>query len=187
MRNSLLIASLAFAACAHTESGAPQKESIMAQAILEAKSGSTVGGQAVFLKTGPEISMQIDVTNAPPGTHAVHLHVNGDCSADDAQSAGPHWNPGNEQHGHLDHGPAHMGDIGNIEVGDDGHGTLTFTTKDWSAASGLANDVVGHAVVVHAVKDDFTSQPAGNAGTRIACGVVKATGPTPPVITGAAR
>lgn len=185
MRLTILTAVVALSACAHTDSK-PNVERLEAQAILEPKSGSTVGGQAVFLKHGDEVTMELDLTNAPPGIHAVHLHQNGDCSSDDGSSAGPHWNPQDQPHGHLDHGAAHLGDIGNVIVGDDGHGTLRFSTKDWSAASGTGSDIVGHALVIHGGEDDFTSQPAGNAGARIACGVVKATGQTPTVVTGSA-
>lgn len=176
MNKTLLVAALTLVGCAHKELSSVQTEAVAAQATLEAKSGSTVGGQAVFFTSAGEVKMRLEVTDAPPGKHAVHLHLNGDCSAADGESAGPHWNPSDDQHGRLGHGAAHMGDIGNIDVGDDGRGILTFTTKEWQAATGTAADVVGHAVVVHAADDDFKSQPSGNAGGRIACGVVKATG-----------
>ncbi len=187
MHKTLLVAALALAGCAHKEMSVVQTEAVAAQATLEAKSGSTVGGQAVFFTSAGEVKLRLEVTDAPPGKHAVHLHLNGDCSSDDAASAGPHWNPADEPHGRLGHGAAHMGDIGNIDVGNDGRGVLTFSTKEWQAATGTAADVVGHAIIVHATDDDFTSQPAGNAGGRIACGVVKPTGDLPPVVSGSAR
>ena len=182
---TVVAAALALAGCAHSNDGVDRKERLHAQAILEPKSGSTVGGQAVFLTRGNEVAMELEVTNAPAGIHAVHLHQVGDCSADDASSAGDHWNPASAPHGHLDHGQAHMGDIGNLIVDETGHGTLRMSTAAWSAGSGTNSDVVGRAIVVHAGEDDFQSQPAGNAGGRIACGVIKATGQTPAVVTGA--
>lgn len=183
MRTTLLMAALALAGCAHNEK-VHSKRTASAEAMLEAKSGSSMAGQAMFLANDGAVTMQIEVSGATPGKHAVHLHVNGDCSSDDAESAGPHWNPTEEPHGHLGKGPAHMGDIGNIDVGSDGRGTLTFTTRDWSANTGRSSDVVGRAVVVHAAEDDFRSQPAGNAGGRVACGVVTAASGVSPAVSG---
>ncbi|HZH03925.1 MAG TPA: superoxide dismutase family protein [Myxococcaceae bacterium] len=144
-----------------------------AAALLEPKSGSTVEGAAVFTEQADgRVALKLDVANAPPGKHAVHLHVNGDCSAPDGASAGGHWNPNGDAHGKWDHAPFHLGDIGNLEVGEDGKGSVTLTTDAWKI-SGEPNGVVGRSVVVHGGVDDFTSQPAGNAGNRIACGVVR--------------
>ncbi|MGV3619298.1 MAG: superoxide dismutase family protein [Archangium sp.] len=189
MRTTLLLAALAFAGCAHNQMKSDENAvtnldghavaPVAAKATLEAKSGASTTGQVMFAEKNGEVTMQLDVANVPPGEHAVHLHVNGDCSAADAESAGPHWNPTNEAHGQLEHGPAHKGDIGNLKVGNDGKGTLTFTTREWSMGTGKPNDVVGHAVVVHASEDDFRSQPAGNAGGRIACGVIRVADNTP--------
>jgi Cu-Zn family superoxide dismutase len=88
-------------------------------------------------------------------------------------SAGPHWNPTNQAHGQWGHGAYHLGDIGNIEVGPDGKGGITFRTDLWSIGGKPEKDIVGRAVVVHANPDDFVTQPTGNAGGRIGCGVVR--------------
>jgi Cu-Zn family superoxide dismutase len=90
----------------------------------------------------------------------------------DGMSAGGHWNPTGAGHGHLGSGAHHAGDIGNMVVGADGTGSLTFSSDEWEVRTGSGSDVLGHAVIVHGGVDDFTSQPAGNAGMRIACGVV---------------
>ncbi len=144
-----------------------------ALAQLDPRSGTATHATARFSVSDGVVTLSIEVTDATPGQHAVHLHLNGDCSADDASSAGPHWNPEDHAHGQLGHGAAHKGDIGNVTVGSDGRGSLVFSTSEWSVGTGAPNDVLGHAVVLHAAEDDFTSQPAGNAGGRIACGVVQ--------------
>lgn len=146
----------------------------VAQAEIAPKSGSKLTGKAAFVPDGKGgLVLTIDVAGAPPGLHAVHIHETGDCSAPDAKSAGGHWNPTHEAHGKWAMPPHHLGDIGNLEVKPDGKGTLTLRTDKWTAGGGGANDVVGHALVVHGAPDDFKSQPAGNAGPRIGCGVIE--------------
>jgi Cu-Zn family superoxide dismutase len=155
-----------------------KKAAPVAQAELAAKSGSNLKGTATFTPDGKGgLVLTIAVSGAPPGMHAVHIHETGDCSAPDAKSAGGHWNPTHEAHGKWATPPHHLGDIGNLDVKPDGKGTLTMRTDKWTATGGGANDVVGHALVVHGAPDDFKSQPAGNAGPRIGCGVITATRP----------
>jgi Cu-Zn family superoxide dismutase len=144
-----------------------------ATAPLEAKSGSTVTGTANFTQKGKEVTVVVNVDKAPPGKHAVHIHDKGDCSSPDGKSAGDHWNPTTDQHGAWTAEHHHMGDIGNMDVGPDGKGTITLTTDKWAIGAG-ANSVVGHAIIVHGGVDDFKTQPTGNAGPRIACGVIAA-------------
>lgn len=143
-------------------------------AKIDPKSGSELLGVAVFKEEAGQITLVIDLSKAPAGKHAAHLHEKGDCSAPDGTSAGAHWNPTTEAHGKWGHGAHHLGDIGNIEVGEDKAGRITLTTDKWSIGTGATNDIVGKAVIVHAVEDDFTTQPTGNAGGRIGCGVVTA-------------
>jgi Cu-Zn family superoxide dismutase len=152
--------------------GAPA-EARDAVATLEGKSGSKMTGLAAFHSDGKKVVLKIDLAGAPPGTHAVHIHEKGDCSSADGESAGPHWNPTSQQHGKFGHDGFHLGDIGNIDVNQDGTGTLTMDTDLWTIGTGERNDVVGHAVVVHAMQDDMASQPAGNSGIRVACGVIR--------------
>lgn len=144
-----------------------------AHAEIQAKSGSQLGGTATFSAAEAGVTLVVEIQNAPPGPHAVHLHDVGDCSAADGTSAGGHWNPTAENHGQWNHKPFHLGDVGNITIDEQGHGSLTLTTDLWSIGSGAENDVVGHAIVVHAGADDFTSQPTGAAGGRIGCGVIE--------------
>jgi Cu-Zn family superoxide dismutase len=114
----------------------------------------------------------VDVANAPEGVHAVHLHEKGDCSAPDAMSAGGHFNPMKMEHGSPDAPAHHAGDFGNMTVGGDGHGHLELDSTMLTVTAG-DHSVVGHAIVVHAKEDDMHTQPTGNAGARIGCGVVE--------------
>ena len=144
-----------------------------ATAMIEARSGSTLTGTATFTQSaGGGVHIVVDVNNAPEGVHAVHLHEKGDCSAPDATSAGGHFNPGHMPHGSPDAPNHHAGDFGNMTVGSDGHGHLELDSAVLTLAPGEMS-VVGHAIVVHAKADDMTTQPTGNAGGRIGCGVVK--------------
>ena len=142
-----------------------------ATAYLTGRSGGDLGGSAIFIN-GPKIDLQVTLEQAPPGEHAVHIHEIGDCSADDGSSAGGHWNPTGHDHGRWDETPFHLGDIGNVVVNEEGDGSLSLSTDRWTMGGGGTNDIMGLAVVVHAVADDFTSQPSGAAGARIGCGVI---------------
>jgi Cu-Zn family superoxide dismutase len=156
---------------AAAESEAVQE--MVAEAELAPKSGSELSGRAVFTKTDGEVEFEVKIENAEPGLHAVHIHETGDCSAEDASTAGGHWNPTGEDHGKWGEHPFHLGDIGNIEVGEDGTGSLTMSTDLWSLGDASDHDVVGKAIVVHSGADDFVSQPSGAAGERIGCGVIE--------------
>ena len=138
------------------------------------KSDSHVTGKGTFEQDQGKVTLKLTIEGAEPGTHAVHLHEKGDCSAADATSAGGHWNPSHENHGKWGASPFHRGDIGNLEVGPDGKGKLTLTTDLWTIGGSPETDVIGKAIIVHAKADDFTTQPTGNAGGRVGCGVVEA-------------
>jgi superoxide dismutase, Cu-Zn family len=142
-----------------------------AAAVIEAKSGSTLAGTAEFTMHEGQMMITVSVKGAPPGAHAVHVHEKGDCSAPDASSAGGHFNPGGHQHGAPEAAEHHAGDLGNMTVGADGTGSLMIHSSDLSLSG--ANSVVGHAIIVHEKTDDFVTQPTGNAGGRIGCGVIR--------------
>jgi len=172
------IAALFAAADCATASNNPTKTAgkgagKQAVAMIESRSDSKVTGKATFHEAGGKVTLTIDIAGAEPGTHAVHLHDKGDCSAPDATSAGGHWNPSSEAHGKWGTAPFHHGDLGNIEVGADGKGSLTLSSDLWSIGGTPDTDVIGRAVIVHAKADDFTTQPTGNAGGRVGCGVVE--------------
>ena len=148
--------------------GKPVGKMIVAQ--LEAKSGSKVTGFVVFQKVGDQVLAAGALQNLKPGKHGVHIHENGDCSAPDAASAGPHFNPTHQHHG----GPAteehHAGDLGNIDADGSGNARLNWTGK--LSLEG-ADSIIGKSLVVHEKEDDLKTDPAGNSGARIACGVIK--------------
>ena len=139
---------------------------------LESKSDSKAEGSVVFTQENGEVKMTAVFSGLNPGTHAIHLHENADCSAADGTSAGGHWNPTNQKHGKWDDAEGyHRGDIGNFEADDNGNGTITFTTDEWCI--GCDDDtmnIIGKGIIVHEGADDFTSQPSGDAGARVACG-----------------
>lgn len=146
-----------------------------ATARIEARSGSQVVGSAIFTVDGNTVTMEVGVEKAPPGEHGLHLHQTGDCSAADATSAGGHWNPAAAAHGDPAGAAHHAGDMGNLTVGADGRGRLSFSTTAWTykSTTSTTTEFLGRALILHANKDDF-SQPAGNAGMRIGCGVIVA-------------
>ena len=143
-----------------------------AHAVISSLNDSGVTGMAVFTQNGDQITFTAEIQGASPGLHAIHIHANGDCSAPDGTSAGGHWNPTDVAHGKWGEGEFHLGDIGNITVGEDGTGHITLTTDLWEIGTGSDVDVVGKGIIVHADADDFVSQPSGNAGARIGCGVI---------------
>lgn len=142
---------------------------------MEAKSNSDLSGTVTFTEDNGEVTMTAEFSGLKEGMHAIHLHENADCSAEDATSAGGHWNPTFEDHGEWgSENGYHRGDIGNFDVNAEGKGSITFTTDQWCI--GCEDDkknILNKAVIVHDGADDFTSQPSGAAGTRIGCGVIK--------------
>ncbi|AKT38809.1 superoxide dismutase family protein [Chondromyces crocatus] len=149
--------------------GTPARAATAEIAPLE---DSGVQGTAEFSVAGEEVTLSITIEGGGPGEHGLHIHQNGVCEGD-GTSAGDHWNPEGHMHGHWNEGEFHLGDIGNITLDAAGRGSLTLTTTRWSVGDGAPTDVVGHAVILHADPDDLASQPSGNAGARIACGVIE--------------
>ncbi len=145
------------------------------QVELQSKSNSNLSGNVVFTEENGEVSMTAIISGLAEGQHAIHLHENGDCSAEDGSSAGGHWNPTDEQHGKWGSAEGyHKGDIGNFEVDSNGNGTVNMTTDEWCIGCGDEDkDILGKAVIVHDGVDDYTSQPSGAAGTRVGCGVIE--------------
>jgi len=141
---------------------------------MSPKSGSDVQGTVAFTQNNDEVTMSASFTGLAEGEHAIHIHENADCSADDGTSAGGHWNPTDEQHGKWgDEEGYHTGDIGNMTADADGNATIEFTTDEWCIGCDDDNkNIIGHSVIVHDGADDFTSQPSGAAGSRVSCGEI---------------
>jgi Cu-Zn family superoxide dismutase len=163
-----LAAGFLLAALSVRGAGAPAQ----AKATIEPKSGSTVTGTATFTEVEGGVKVVVKIEKAPPGTHGLHIHEKGDCSAPDATSAGGHFNPTSMAHAGPMDKEHHAGDLGNIEIKADGTGTLEITSSMLTVKPG-PNSVVGRAVVFHEKADDLKTQPTGNAGGRLGCGVVQ--------------
>ncbi|HEY6877178.1 MAG TPA: superoxide dismutase family protein [Polyangiales bacterium] len=182
---------LSIVGCAHkgassapseTAATAPSEPSIdasvatekTASAQLEPKSGNTtLKGHVQFRATPVGVKLVLHVEGAPPGQHGAHIHEKGDCSDPEAKSAGGHWNPAGHKHGAPPPEASHLGDLGNLTVGEDGTGQLEVTSEAWKIGDGSAEDLIGKAVVIHGGPDDLVSDPAGNSGPRIGCGVIQ--------------
>mgnify|MGYP006174328007 FL=1 len=152
-----------------------------ARATLSTVGESGVSGELVFDIADGGVRVTGTLAGLQPGaTHALHVHEFGDCSAPDATSAGGHFNPGQQPHGDRAAGGAHhAGDIPNQAAGDNGEAAVDQALAGLEIASGGVNDIVGKGVIVHAQADDYTTQPTGNAGGRIACGVIELENPAP--------
>ena len=133
---------------------------------------SPIDGRAVFEETDKGLKVTVQVLNAPPGKHGFHIHEKGDCG-DKGNAAGGHFNPDGAPHGYLPKdgfSKAHAGDFGNIEIGPDGTGTLETVFPELTLKEG-GHAVAGKTVILHEKEDNF-GQPTGNAGPRIACGII---------------
>lgn len=148
-------------------------ESKKVKITLESKSGSNVKGEAQFVEEKGVVNLQCKLTGLKPGIHAIHIHEKADCSAADAASAGGHWNPTFKKHGKWGEAEHHKGDIGNFTADVDGNATVVFKTDQWCIGCGdTTKDILGKGLIVHANPDDFTTQPTGNAGGRVACSAI---------------
>ena len=142
--------------------------------IINSKSGTETQGTAKFVQTGKNVEMDLNVYKLTPGIHAVHIHEKGDCSSTDGSSAGGHWNPTNHDHGKFGSETFHMGDIGNLNADKEGTARLLFKTDKWCiGCKDETKNIVGKSLIIHAGRDDFKTQPTGNAGGRVGCIEIK--------------
>ena len=141
---------------------------------INSKSGTETQGTAKFVQTGKNVEMDLNVYKLTPGIHAVHIHEKGDCSSTDGSSAGGHWNPTNHDHGKFGSETFHMGDIGNLNADKDGTARMVFKTDKWCiGCKDETKNIVGKSLIIHAGRDDFKTQPTGNAGGRVGCIEIK--------------
>jgi len=144
-----------------------------ANITLAPASGSLVSGKLTAEPIDGGVRITGEIGGLPRGsTHAIHIHEKGDCSAADATSAGGHFNPTQQPHGRAGSGPHHGGDMDNIVA--DANGVARVHVRALGVTlGGGATDIGGRAVIVHAAPDDYATQPTGNAGGRVACGVIQ--------------
>lgn len=146
-----------------------------AVASLQPASGEDVSGTVLFIRTNDGIRIEADVQGLEEGEHGFHVHQYGDCTADDLTSAGGHYNPLNAPHGAPDDEQRHVGDMGNLEANADG--MATYSRVDSVISFSGERSILGRAVIVHGGADDLESQPSGDAGPRMACGVIGVANP----------
>ncbi|MBA2277764.1 MAG: superoxide dismutase family protein [Chloroflexia bacterium] len=183
---SALAATLAFAGVVAAQDGTPvispspmasPMASVSVQIALVDVEGNLVGTGAIAQSSG-QVVIQISGRDIEPGEHGIHIHESGVCSAEGDMpfgAAGAHFNPTNASHGAPTDADAHAGDLGNLLVGDDGAYTVSIATAKVTLEPGTPNslrDADGSALVIHANADDLMTDPTGNSGDRIACGII---------------
>ncbi|MEI2432111.1 superoxide dismutase family protein [Lysobacter yananisis] len=152
----------------------PVSTASSASVVLASASGSLVSGKLNVRPMGDGVHITGEIGGLTPNsTHAIHIHEKGDCSAADATSAGGHFNPAAQPHGQVDRGAHHAGDMDNLVANAEGVAKVDAHASGVTLGGGAPNDVAGRAVIVHASADDYKTQPTGNAGARLACGVIK--------------
>jgi Cu-Zn family superoxide dismutase len=144
-----------------------------AVANLEPTKGNTTRGTVTFTQSGDRVRVSAQISGLKPGVeHGFHVHEKGDCSSGDGMSAGGHFNPASKPHGNVHAGgERHAGDLPNLKADSSGNASASFEASGMTVGGG-ASDIVGKGLIVHRDPDDYKSQPAGNAGPRLACAVI---------------
>ena len=167
---------LILAACSR-ESEQPAnngRSDVPAGASLKKADGSEAG-LVTMSEDGNGVTIKVESAGLEPGAHGLHLHTVGRCDGTKFDSAGPHWNPTGKQHGRDNPQGAHLGDLANLDVGENGRGTANFLVSG-ATLVGTQNsllDLDGAALVIHAKPDDYKTDPSGASGDRIACAVLE--------------
>jgi Cu-Zn family superoxide dismutase len=165
----ILAISVLAAGCASMTAQGPA-----AVATLETTKGNATSGTVNFVQKGAKVLVTAKVAGLSPGAHGFHIHEKGDCSSGDGMSSGGHFNPQGKPHAQPTTPDRHAGDLPMLQANASGEATLTVEIDVITIGSG-ATDIVGRSVIVHKDPDDFTTQPTGNSGARVACGVIRKT------------
>jgi superoxide dismutase, Cu-Zn family len=172
MKKIALFLVIGFGIILSCKSSSSSKANVLA-ITLEPRSNSAVTGTATFSEENGFVTFEAKLSGLKPGVHAIHIHEKADCSAGDATSAGGHWNPTFKKHGKWTDSEHHKGDIGNFTADAKGNGTITLKTDEWCiGCADATKDILGKGLIVHDKPDDFTTQPTGNAGARVACSAI---------------
>lgn len=168
------LAALALAGCVTIDNDQRGRDNgPLASAALQRSDGAGVG-EARLVGQGSDLVLRVRARGLPPGPHGIHIHAVGRCDPPDFMSAQGHWNPGQRAHGSANPAGMHAGDLPNLQIGANGEGSVAFRLDPAAAGSDAATlfDDDGAAVVIHAAADDLLTDPSGNSGARIACGVL---------------
>ncbi|MEJ5962013.1 superoxide dismutase family protein [Pedobacter immunditicola] len=172
MKNYLIIALLS--ATTIFNSCSSNKDTEVAEAKLATTADAKDIGTAKFFQLADgkmRMDLEINFPARADSTVAVHFHEHGDCG-NMGENAHGHWNPTKENHGEWNSAAYHSGDIGNIQLDNKGQGKVSITTDRWSIVDNDANTIIGRGIIVHGGTDDYTTQPTGNSGPRVGCGVI---------------
>jgi Cu-Zn family superoxide dismutase len=171
----LVMAAAATGGCANADRAASASDggSASATAVLRDAGGATKAS-ATAEQTGESVRIRVEAQGLPQGAYGLHVHAVGRCDPPDFATAGPHWNPTGRQHGKSNPQGAHLGDLPNLMVGTDGQGSIEAVIASSTIRGGSASllDDDGAALMIHAAADDYRTDPSGNSGARIACGVL---------------
>lgn len=175
-----LISIITLTGCSHFFNGDQKHAHLMDMNIAPinakvlSKSGSSVVGNLRFTQKADGVELNVDMKGIDPGTnHGFHIHENGDCSGRDAKSAGGHFDPTEHKHGSPESKMHHLGDLGNIKADKNGMIKKSIMIPGATISGERAFSIINRSVILHSKADDFTSQPSGNAGARIACAVIR--------------
>lgn len=183
MKSSFLVSFVLLAGCVAAPVSAPPPRTIAARhpaaasalVVLAPASASLVSGRLTFVPMSGGVHLTGEIGGLAAGsTHGLHVHEKGDCSAADASSAGPHFDTAARAHGRPGGALHHAGDLPNVVAGSDGVARVDAHIDGLALGGSAGADILDRALVVHAQADDYASQPAGNSGARVACGVIRA-------------
>ncbi len=169
---SLLVVVLLMAGCRTQQSGKTESavQVTRAIAVIHGTEGNDVQGLVTFTQESNGIKIVADITGLTPGEHGFHIHELGNCSAPDATSAGGHYNPEKKSHGGPNDMERHVGDLGNITADESGH--AVYERVDNLMSLNGTHSIIGRSIIIHKGPDDLKTQPTGNAGPRVACGII---------------